>query len=116
MLSGKVAKQLCILYRIQNCFHQWWHMVFFLLDMTIINMNVIYFKKYKLHESPNNRYYICNFVPINLQHLYIIGKRRVVSSHNSKGIIVVWIINICLLKMDDFNNITTIFVKVNFEG
>jgi hypothetical protein len=43
-----VAYQLRALYTTQNRTHKWWHMIFFFLpDITVINMFIIYLAKYK---------------------------------------------------------------------
>jgi hypothetical protein len=43
-----VANQLRVSYSIQNRTHKWWHRIFFiLLDMTVINMYIIYLAECK---------------------------------------------------------------------
>ena len=44
MRGVDIADQLWASYSYQSCSHKWWHRVFhFLLDQTIVNMNIIYF-------------------------------------------------------------------------
>ena len=48
MHGVNVVDQLYASYSTQNCTHKWWHTVFFFsLDMTIINMFIIYLAEYK---------------------------------------------------------------------
>jgi hypothetical protein len=49
MRSVEVADQLWALYSTLNQFHKWWHQIlFFLLNITIINMFIIYVMAYKI--------------------------------------------------------------------
>ena len=49
MHGVNMADQLWAPYNTQNCIHKWWHMIFifFLLDMTVINMFINNLIKYK---------------------------------------------------------------------
>ena len=50
-----VADQLRASYAIQDRTHKWWHRIFFfLLDMTFINMYVIYVEKCKSYSPPKD--------------------------------------------------------------
>jgi hypothetical protein len=53
MRGVDVADQLHASYSTQNRIHKWWHRIFvFLLDMTVVNMYIIYLVECEMQSKP----------------------------------------------------------------
>jgi hypothetical protein len=77
MCGVDVADQLRASYSCQNCSHKWWHRVFlFLIDMTIVNMCIMYLDECKNGEHPRTPMTHLQFQTTLCEHLLRGWKRR----------------------------------------